>query len=179
MNEFSFALGTVFSRIACFSCLVVVISGCTGGTEGHSSALVASSSLSPLSSSSHLSVSSQPIGSSSVRSSSSRSSSSAASSSSAVVVTGLERGVYTLVSGLSGKLLEVANASNAEGANVIQWSDLGGPNQRWIIREVVDGYYSVVNVQTGKALTVTTKPLLTAPMWLSMTTGKVTPSFGK
>lgn len=91
-------------------------------------------------------------------SSSSSSSSPSSSSSSFGVVSGMDanvlRGVYTLISSQSGKLLEVADASNADGANVVQWADLGGANQRWIIREVVDNYYSIINVQSGKALEV-------------------------
>lgn len=50
--------------------------------------------------------------------------------------------------------MEVSQASNADGANVVQWADLGGANQRWIVREVVEGAYSLINVQSGKALEV-------------------------
>lgn len=129
MNVFSPQIGSFLTRLACCSCLAAAISACGGGTQDQTSSVTSSS-----------------------RSSSSSSSSSSSISSGAAA--NVDRGVYTLTSRQSGKLLEVANASNAEGANVVQWADLGGPNQRWIIREVVDGYYSVVNVQSGKALQV-------------------------
>ena len=153
----------LLTRLAYCGALTATISACTGETESPSSAAVSSSST--LARSSALAASSVPSASlassamsvsntfssvSSISSSSSVPRSSAAS----VVDAKLERGVYTLASRLSGKLLEVANASNADGANVIQWPDLGGPNQRWIIREVIEGYYSIVSVQSGKALEV-------------------------
>ncbi|HEY7773447.1 MAG TPA: family 43 glycosylhydrolase [Marinagarivorans sp.] len=129
------------------------LSGCVGSTDQEpgavSSASLGNSSSSVVVSSS---FSSAPASSSSLDQVSSVSSSisSAASQPDAKI----DRGVYTLTSRVGGKLLEVEAASNADGANVIQWRDLGGPNQRWIIREVINNYYSIVNVQSGKALEV-------------------------
>jgi arabinan endo-1,5-alpha-L-arabinosidase len=157
MKMFSARAVKILAQLACGSALAVTLGACSGGNDDLVSSSITSSMSSNISSSSTLSSSSLPaissVSSSSfagINSSSSLSSSSVAN----YMDANLERGVYTLVSRLSGKLLEVANASNANGANVIQWPDLGGPNQRWIIREVVDGYYSIVNVQSGKALEV-------------------------
>ena len=40
-------------------------------------------------------------------------------------------GYVRLVSRHSGKAVEVQNASTADGANVVQYSDWGGTNQQW------------------------------------------------
>lgn len=64
----------------------------------------------------------------------------------------LSPGVYTLESSYSHKLLDVASASLAEGAGLVQWSDKSTANQRWIIRPVTGGFYSLINVNSGKAL---------------------------
>ncbi|MDS0477769.1 RICIN domain-containing protein [Natrinema sp. 1APR25-10V2] len=45
-------------------------------------------------------------------------------------------GTYEIVNVHSGQLLEVANASTADGANVMQWPDTGGANQRWTFESV-------------------------------------------
>lgn len=63
-------------------------------------------------------------------------------------------GTYTLVSKLSGKALDVANASIDEGANIHQWSATGGSNQKWTLTYNSEGYYTIVSVNSGKALTV-------------------------
>lgn len=139
MKLFRFQIGVSLSRLACLGLVFFSVGGCGGGPDQPGSSSTSSSVTSTTSSSS-----------SSISSSSSSSSSAVGGWSDA----DLSRGVYTLVSRQSGKLLEVANAANTDGANVVQWTDLGGPNQRWIIREVVDNYYSVVNVQSGKALGV-------------------------
>ncbi len=143
----------LLTRLASCGALTVTISACTGETENLSSAAVSSSRL--LASSSALAASS--VSSASLVSSASNIPSSSSlphSSVASAVDANLERGVYTLASRLSGKLLGVANASNADRANVIQWPDLGGANQRSIIREVIEDYYSIVSVQSGKALEV-------------------------
>lgn len=127
-------IGSLVTRLVCFGSLTLTLFGCGSETQDPSS-----SSSPSLSSSSSSAVSS---------------SSSSSSADSQATAAQIDRGVYTLTSATSGKLLEVSGASNEDGANVVQWADLGGPNQRWIIREVVDGFYSVVNVQSGKALEV-------------------------
>lgn len=145
MKMFSAQAYRLITRLAYCSTLAVTMSGCSGGTDLPENSSMSSIGLSSSSLSSSTPASSVP---------SSLSSSSSSSSVANHLDANIDRGVYTLASRLSGKLLEVANASNSDGANVIQWTDLGGPNQRWIIREVIENYYSVINVQSGKSLEV-------------------------
>ncbi len=49
---------------------------------------------------------------------------------------GVPDGRYVLENANSGKHLEVANASTADGANVQQWPANGHPTQRWILSSV-------------------------------------------
>ena len=68
-----------------------------------------------------------------------------------VPVTGVN---YTFVNRNSGKLLEVANASTADGANVQQWTSNGHNCQKWRLESAGSGYYRIVNVNSGKLLEV-------------------------
>jgi arabinan endo-1,5-alpha-L-arabinosidase len=63
-------------------------------------------------------------------------------------------GRVIISSRLSGKVLEVANADQADGANVIQWSSLGGTNQQWDIASAGNGYYTIRAAHSGKSLDV-------------------------
>ena len=54
----------------------------------------------------------------------------------------------------SGKLLDVAGASTADGAAVIQWAGHGGSNQRWRLMPAADGAFTIVAVHSGKLLDV-------------------------
>ena len=57
----------------------------------------------------------------------------------------------------SGKCLEVLNWSGSNGATVDIWSysGTGGNNQNWLIQPTDNGYYKIINVNSGKALEVT------------------------
>jgi arabinan endo-1,5-alpha-L-arabinosidase len=59
-----------------------------------------------------------------------------------------------LASRSSQKLLDVASASLAEGGSLVQWSDKGTANQRWIVRMLAGGYYSLININSGMALSL-------------------------
>jgi len=61
---------------------------------------------------------------------------------------------YTLTARHSGKLMDVFNASTADGANVVQWAANGQSNQRWQFRDAGGGYFNVVSVNSGKCLDV-------------------------
>lgn len=61
---------------------------------------------------------------------------------------------YNIISRNSHKLLEVANASTANGANVQQWTSNGHNCQRWRLEDAGGGYYRIVNVHSGKLLEV-------------------------
>jgi hypothetical protein len=62
-------------------------------------------------------------------------------------------GTYKIINRNSGKLLDVDNGSTADGANVLQWSDNGGSNQRWVITNTSNGY-TIKCVKSGKLLDV-------------------------
>ncbi|MCX5051309.1 MULTISPECIES: alpha-L-fucosidase [unclassified Streptomyces] len=61
-------------------------------------------------------------------------------------------GTYKLVNRKSGKVLDVANASTADGATLIQWPSTGGTNQQWKLLPNSDGSYRLANVRSGKLL---------------------------
>ena len=54
----------------------------------------------------------------------------------------------------SGQALDVAGASQEDGANVLQWTKHGGNNQIWILEDAGDGYYFLVSKNSGKVLDV-------------------------
>jgi hypothetical protein len=58
---------------------------------------------------------------------------------------------------ISGKCLEVLGSSGADGGAVDMWaySGKGGNNQNWLIQPTDNGYYKIINVNSGKALEVT------------------------
>ncbi|MGP4049544.1 family 43 glycosylhydrolase [Streptomyces sp. 2A115] len=59
---------------------------------------------------------------------------------------------YTITNRNSGKCLEVAGRSTADGANVQQYACNGGNNQRWRVEEQGDDSSRLVNVASGKVL---------------------------
>jgi GH43 family beta-xylosidase len=59
---------------------------------------------------------------------------------------------YTVVNRNSGKCLDVAGSSTADGANVRQWACGGGNNQKWRLEDLGDDTHRLVNVATGKVL---------------------------
>jgi GH43 family beta-xylosidase len=59
---------------------------------------------------------------------------------------------YTLTNRNSGKCLDVAGSSTADGANVQQYTCNGGNNQKWRIEDQGDDTSRLVNVATGKVL---------------------------
>ncbi|WP_309242021.1 pectate lyase [Paenibacillus sp. S150] len=63
-------------------------------------------------------------------------------------------GLYKIINRNSGQALEVYNWSHENGANVSQWTDLGGDNQLWRFVSVGSGYYQIINANSGRALEV-------------------------
>jgi alpha-L-fucosidase 2 len=53
---------------------------------------------------------------------------------------------------MEGQVLDVAGASRAIGAPVIQWYSNGGANQRWNLIPDPNGYEHIVNVNSGLCL---------------------------
>lgn len=61
---------------------------------------------------------------------------------------------YTLINPNSGKALDIAANSTADGANVHIWANNGGTNQQWTITDNGDNTYRLIAVHSGKALDV-------------------------
>jgi Ricin-type beta-trefoil lectin domain-like len=61
---------------------------------------------------------------------------------------------FELVARHSGKCLDVAHISEEDGADVLQGTCWGGPNQHWWLRSVGNGYYEIVARHSGKCLDV-------------------------
>ncbi|MDG4859340.1 family 43 glycosylhydrolase [Streptomyces sp. T-3] len=59
---------------------------------------------------------------------------------------------YAIVNRSSGKCLEVAGGSSADGANARQWTCSGGAHQKWRVEDRGDDTSRLVNVATGKVL---------------------------
>lgn len=66
--------------------------------------------------------------------------------------TGLANGVYRITARHSGKSLDVAGFSQADGGNVQQYTYSGNDNQRWTVTSLGGGAYSIRAVHSGKAL---------------------------
>ncbi len=59
-------------------------------------------------------------------------------------------GWFRLVNRQSGKVLDVAGPSNADGANIHQWTSLGSFSQQWRFAPAGDGSYKIINRFSGK-----------------------------
>lgn len=57
----------------------------------------------------------------------------------------------------SGKCLEIYSWSGANGgaADIWSYTGTGGGNQNWLIQATDNGYYKIINVNSGKALEIT------------------------
>ena len=51
-------------------------------------------------------------------------------------------------------VLGVAGGSHADGAKVIQWTEDGSPDQRWLFTRRYENVYSIKNAVSGKAMAV-------------------------
>ena len=64
-------------------------------------------------------------------------------------------GYYEIENIRSNKLLDVVQSIQGSGMNVDQWSNNGGTdNQKWIIKDVGNGYYNIISKLNGLYLTV-------------------------
>ncbi|HZG87971.1 RICIN domain-containing protein [Paenibacillus sp.] len=59
---------------------------------------------------------------------------------------------YEIANVRSGKVLDAAEASTADGAPIIQLGSHGHANQQWRFEAVESGFYRIVNCHSGKAL---------------------------
>ncbi|MES2730871.1 MAG: RICIN domain-containing protein [Bacteroidota bacterium] len=62
--------------------------------------------------------------------------------------------IYRLVARHSGKVLDVSTCNVADGANVQQWSWIGGGCQRWKVEATNNGYYRLTAQHSNKVLEV-------------------------
>lgn len=63
-------------------------------------------------------------------------------------------GVYRLVAKHSGQVLDVAGCSTTPGANVQQYTWIGGDCQRWRVANTANGIYTITAQHSGQALDV-------------------------
>ena len=68
-------------------------------------------------------------------------------------VTG-KNGNYSLQNRNSAKFMDIAGASTADGANVLQWTGTGATNQQFTLTDMGDGAYKIISVSSGKAVDV-------------------------
>ncbi|WP_430379733.1 RICIN domain-containing protein [Streptomyces sp. B1-3] len=61
---------------------------------------------------------------------------------------------YTIKNVNSGQLMDVYQASTADGGSVVQWPANSGTNQQWNIVQVSGQLYKIVNRNSGKALDI-------------------------
>jgi alpha-L-fucosidase len=61
---------------------------------------------------------------------------------------------YQFTNRNSGKVVEVASNSTADGGNVQQWAWVGGNSQQWSFVALTGGYYEIINRNSGKVLEV-------------------------
>ena len=66
----------------------------------------------------------------------------------------IDNGRYTIVSALSGLVMDVSGRSTADGANVTQYTANGQTNQQFDVTALGDGSYSIRPVHSGKSLDV-------------------------
>ncbi|GAA4837394.1 ThuA domain-containing protein [Kitasatospora terrestris] len=71
------------------------------------------------------------------------------------VPTGPQAGrTYTLTSVASNKVADVAGASTADDAKVVQWPAAGSANQKWKLTDTGDGTYTLTAAHSGKCLDI-------------------------
>lgn len=63
-------------------------------------------------------------------------------------------GIYRVTARHSGKALDVAASSTANGALIHQWDYAGASNQKWKIESTGDGYYKITAIHSNKALDI-------------------------
>jgi len=61
-------------------------------------------------------------------------------------------GTFKIINRCSGKVLDVSDASSADGAAIIQWPWTGDTNQQWKLVSDTGGAYRLVNVRSGNLL---------------------------
>jgi hypothetical protein len=60
--------------------------------------------------------------------------------------------VFKLVSAVSGSTIDVSGQSTANGAQIVEESNSGGLSQEWTVQSAGNGYYNLINNNSGLAL---------------------------
>jgi hypothetical protein len=63
-------------------------------------------------------------------------------------------GTYMLQNVKSGLVLGVSGASRSLGANIVQWSSNGSPDQKWTLNPLGNGSYNIIDVNSGMVIGV-------------------------
>ncbi|WNG48669.1 glycosyl hydrolase [Archangium minus] len=61
---------------------------------------------------------------------------------------------YRIINKATGRCLDIAGPSTADGANIHQWSCHTGSSQQWALQATDNGYYRIVSRYSGKVLDV-------------------------
>ncbi len=61
---------------------------------------------------------------------------------------------HKLINRRSGKALDVYQANLQDGANLVQWADNGGANQRWHVTDAGGGYRTLFSQNSGRVLSI-------------------------
>ncbi|MFP2958573.1 glycoside hydrolase family 19 protein [Myxococcus sp. 1LA] len=72
----------------------------------------------------------------------------------AAIVDNVTAGTYVIRSVMTGKCIDVASSSTADGAKVQQWTCNNTNAQRFRIAATSGGYFSIINVNSNKALDI-------------------------
>lgn len=62
-------------------------------------------------------------------------------------------GTFYLMSRTSSKVIDVPGGQNGNNTSVWQWGGTGGTNQQWKLTALSGGYYSIIGVESNRALT--------------------------
>jgi hypothetical protein len=73
---------------------------------------------------------------------------------SAAVVSSITEGDYVIRSVMTGKCIDIASSSTADGAKVQQWDCNGTNAQKFHISPTSGGYWKIINVNSNKALSI-------------------------
>ncbi|HLL67582.1 MAG TPA: RICIN domain-containing protein [Micromonosporaceae bacterium] len=86
---------------------------------------------------------------------------------------GLDRPVptSTITARHSGKVLDLAGGSTANGVLPVQQAPTGAPTQRWRLTATADGYYRIVNTASGRCLDVSAASIADGAAVLQWTCG--------
>ena len=72
----------------------------------------------------------------------------------AIVALGQAMAIAKVLAQRSGQVLDVAGCSTTPGANVAQYTWIGGDCQRWRVTNTANGIYTITAQHTGQALDV-------------------------